>query len=70
VLTKRQRKQRGLQRRSALSAKNITEYAMSESAKIQQRNRNMKTDVLKTSPERLQTVVCIAPPTKNEAEHG
>jgi hypothetical protein len=55
------RKQRALQRRSALSPRNIVEHAMSECAKQVSRNRNMQTDVLKTAPETLGRVVCIAP---------
>jgi len=65
-LTKRQRKQRGLQRRTALSAKNITDFALSESAKIQQRNRNMKTDALRTAPALLGRVIFI--PVKDRTE--
>ena len=60
MLTKWQRKQRGLQRRTALSAKNIVEHAMSESAKQQQRNRNMKSNALTTAPETLGRVVFVS----------
>lgn len=66
VLTKRQRKQRGLQKRSALSAKNIVEHAMSECAKQISRNRSMKTDALKTKSEVLNKILFIA---VNKAEH-
>lgn len=68
MLTKRQRKLRGLQRRTALSAKNIVEHSMSESAKVQQRNRNMKTDALQTSPSFLGRVIVIAPPKEQSNE--
>ena len=66
MLTKRQRTQRGLQKRSALSAKNIVEFALAESAKIQQRNRNMKTNALQTKPEVMNKILFIP---VNRAEH-
>lgn len=61
MLTERQRKERGIQRRSALSAKNITEFAMAQSAKQQKRNRSMKTDALRTAPALLGRVFYVAP---------
>lgn len=54
-------RERGIQRRSALSPKNIVEFAMAQSAKQQKRNRSMKTSVLTTSPGLLGRVVCVAP---------
>ena len=53
-------RQRGIQRRTALSARNIVEFSMAESAKVQKRNRNMKTDALKTAPELLGRVIFVS----------
>lgn len=52
-------RERGIQRRTALSAKNIVEYAMSECAKQVSRNRNMQSDALKTKPGLLNTIIYI-----------
>jgi hypothetical protein len=54
-------KERGLQRRTAFSAKNIVEHAMSECAKQISRNRSIRIDVLKTTPALLGRVVYVAP---------
>jgi len=55
-------KQRGLQRRTALSPRNIIEHSMRQCAKQVSRNRSMKTDVLQTAPALLGRVICVAPP--------
>jgi len=57
---KRDAKRRGVASRTALSPKNITEFAIEQSAKVQQRDRAMQTNALKTD-QKLLSVVYVAP---------
>jgi hypothetical protein len=59
---KRDAKRRAVASRKALTPKNIIEHSMQESAKVQQRNRAMQTNALKTNQKLLQTIVFVAPP--------
>jgi hypothetical protein len=57
------RKRANLNKRTALSPRNILEYEASECARVKQQNRSMRSKVLKTNPTLLQ-VVYVANPTK------
>jgi hypothetical protein len=54
-------KRAGLNRRTALSPRNILEYEAAECAKAKQRNRSMRSKTLKTKPEFLQQVFVANP---------
>jgi hypothetical protein len=60
------RKRKDKQRRTALSPRNIIEYAMEQCKKVKDRNRSLQPTALKTPTGILATVVCISPTTEQE----
>jgi hypothetical protein len=61
-----EKKQRDLQSRTALSQRNIVEFAMEQCKKIKDRNRSLRSTALKTSKETLATVAYVPPKLTKE----
>jgi len=57
-----------MSKKSALSAKNILEHTQRECAKAVNRNRSMRSGVLKTPPEYLNTFVVVNPSKETESK--
>jgi len=65
TLSKKQKNERDIASRTALSSRNIVEHSMSECAKVVKRNRSLNVTTLKTRPHLLGTVVYVAPKPRN-----
>jgi hypothetical protein len=60
------RKRKAKQMRTALSQRNIIEFGMEQSIKVQRRNRSLRSKVLRTDPSLLQMVHVFPPPEKEK----